>query len=227
MDIGLIDVDGHNFPNLPLMKLSAWHKKRGDAVEWWNGLKHYDVVYKSKVFDETYSKDLEHCVNADRIIEGGTGYGLDNELPGEIEHAYPDYGLYGTSGVAYGFLTRGCPRGCGFCIVSRKEGRKSRKVADLSEFYRGQRNIKLLDPNLLACPESEGLLRQLANSGACVDFTQGLDIRLTNKDNIELLNQVKTKRLHFAWDDPEEDLTRCFQKFNEHSRIQERKSCTS
>ncbi len=80
MKIGLIDVDGHNFPNLALMKLSAWHKRKGENVEWWNGLKHYDVVYKSKVFDDTYTKDMEHCVNADRIVEGGTGYGLEEKM---------------------------------------------------------------------------------------------------------------------------------------------------
>lgn len=234
MKIGLIDVDGHNFPNLALMKLSAWHKRRGDAVEWWNGLKRYDLVYKSKVFDDTYSRDLEHCVNADQVIEGGTGYGLENELPEEAEHAYPDYGLYRirtgrenepdpyqVKNTAYGFLTRGCPRGCEFCVVSEKEGRSSGKVANLSEFWKGQRHIKLLDPNLLACAESEELLKQLIDSEAYVDFTQGLDIRLTNKDNIELLNQVRTKRLHFAWDDPKEDLTKRFREFDKHARIKD------
>lgn len=87
MKIGLIDVDGHGWPNLALMKLSAHHKARGDAVEWWNGLKHYDVVYKSKVFDQTYSRDMEHCVNADMIKEGGTGYGLNNKLPEAVEQS--------------------------------------------------------------------------------------------------------------------------------------------
>ena len=95
MNIGLIDVDSHNFPNLCLMKISAYHKGRGDNVEWWNGLKHYDVVYKSKVFDETYSQDMEYCINADEVICGGTGYDLKNKLPEEIEHQYPDYELYG------------------------------------------------------------------------------------------------------------------------------------
>lgn len=94
MEIGLIDVDSHNFPNLALMKISAYHKSRGDQVEWWNGLKHYDRVYQSKVFDETYSKDMEFCVNADEVIRGGTGYDLRNRLPDEVEHQYPDYELY-------------------------------------------------------------------------------------------------------------------------------------
>ena len=160
MTIGLIDVDGHNFPNLALMKLSAWHKAQGDAVEWWWGFGEYDRVYMSKVFDETYSPDIPEPLNAREIIKGGTGYGLDNHLPDEVEHICPDYSLYPelTRETAYGFLTRGCPRGCSFCIVARKEGRAARKVADLSEWWRGQKNIKLLDPNLLACREHMDLL---------------------------------------------------------------------
>lgn len=222
MNIGLIDVDSHNFPNLVLMKISAWAKNEGYDVEWWNGLKYYDVVCKSKIFDVTYSKDIEYCINADQIIEGGTGYKIkNNDLPDEIEHTYPDYGLYRIKNTAYGFLTRGCPRNCMFCIVSQKEGCSSRKVANLSEFWKGQRYIKLLDPNLLACKEHEQLLRQLAECKSYVDFTQGLDIRLVNRDNIQLLNKIRTKRLHFAWDNQDEDLTEDFKRFAKYARIKD------
>lgn len=202
MKIGLIDVDGHNFPNLALMKLSAWHKAQGDAVEWWWGFSEYDRVYMSKVFDETYTPDIPEPLNAREIIKGGTGYGLDNRLPDEVEHIYPDYLLYPelTKDTAYGFLTRGCQRGCHFCIVADKEGRRSAKVADLSEWWRGQKNIKLLDPNLLACREHMDLLGQLAESNACVDFTQGLDARLLTEENIKAINAVRLKEIHFAWD---------------------------
>ena len=165
MEIGLIDVDSHNYPNLALMKISAWHKAQGDSVEWWNGLKHYDRVYQAKVFDEAYSADNDFVIQADEIIKGGTGYGLDDTLPDEVEHIYPDYGLYGIKNTAYGFLTRGCPRHCPFCIVGEKEGLISHKVADLSEFWRGQRYIEVLDPNLLACADRAALLDQLAQSG--------------------------------------------------------------
>ena len=206
MKIGLIDVDGHGFPNLALMKLSAWHKQHGDDVEWHFGLEpHYDRVYISKVFTEIYSKDVLDPCNADEIVRGGTGYGFGNWLPSEIEHMMPDYSLYHdlipeTRDSAYGFLTRGCPNACPFCIVSCKEGRKSRKVANLSEWWDGQKNIVLLDPNLLACRQKLSLLDQLAKSKAWVDFTQGLDARLLNEKTIEALNKVKTKRIHFAWD---------------------------
>ena len=218
--IGLIDVDSHNFPNLCLMKLSAYHKAQGHQVCFWNPLFYFDVVYKSRVFTDTYSKDNITVRNAGQVIKGGTGYGPGPDLPDEIEHSYPDYSLYPQySETAYGFLSRGCPRGCGFCIVGGKEGRKSRKVADLSEFWRGQREIKLMDANLLACPDHEKLLLQLAESRALVDFSQGLDIRLITRDNVALLNQVRTKTVHFAWDNPDEDLTRYFRQFLEWASI--------
>lgn len=207
MKIGLIDVDSFNrapkYPNLALMKISAWHKSRGDDVEWWWGFSHYDRVYMSKVFDETYVPDISEPVNADEIIKGGTGYGLDNKFQDEIEHTYPDYSLYPelTKDTAYGFLSRGCPRGCEFCIVAGKEGRKSVKVADLTEWWSGQKNIVLMDPNLLACRQHMELLHQLIDSGANIDVNQGFDARLLTEQNIDAINQMRIKNIHFAWDD--------------------------
>ena len=220
MHIGLIDVDSHNFPNLALMKISAWHKKRGDTVEWAFPLEKYDIVYQSKVFDDTYSPDIEWIPQAEKIVKGGTGYGLDNKLPDEIEHIYPDYSLYPnlTDNTAYGYLTRGCPRHCDFCIVGDKEGLRSIRVADLSEFWDGQRYIKLLDPNMLACREHMDLLRQLIDSGAYVDFTQGLDIRLTNEENITAINHLKLKEIHFAWDNPRDNLESKFEFYTRYAK---------
>lgn len=202
MRIGLIDVDSHNFPNLALMKISAYHKAQGDEVEWWFGFHQYDRVYMSKVFDNTYTPDVYDPVNTKEIVKGGTGYGLDNKLPAEIEHMYPDYSLYPalTKDTAYGFLSRGCPRGCPFCIVKDKEGRKSYKVADLSEWWNGQKNIVLCDPNLLACREHMDLLGQLAESNAWVEINQGVDARMLTPENVEALHKVKIKDIHFAWD---------------------------
>jgi hypothetical protein len=196
--VGLIDVDGHNFPNLALMKISAYHKAKGHEVEFTNPLLPYDIVYQAKVFD--FTPDFITCIRANEIIKGGTGYDLKSKLPAEIENQYPDYGLYGIRNTAYGYLTRGCPRGCPFCIVGEKEGRKSVKVADLGQFWKGQREIKLLDPNLLACKDHEELLQQLVDSRAWVDFTQGLDIRLMTAAATDLIKQIKIKMLHFAWD---------------------------
>ena len=213
MNIALIDEDSSRFPNLALMKLSAWHKAAGDNVEWHQPNNHYDCAYLSKIFTE--SPSYEEPILADEIIRGGTGYGLENVLPPKIEHMCPDYSLYPQYSEAYGFLTRGCPRACPFCIVSVKEGCASRQVDDLKGFYRGQRVIKLLDPNLLACPDRERLLLQLATSGAKVDFTQGLDVRLC-KGILPLLRDIKIKMLHFAWDNPKEDMTGHFSFFADH-----------
>lgn len=204
MKIGLYDVDGHNFPNLPLMKISAYHKKQGDFVDWANTFEHYNIVYMSKVF--SFTPDFEYYFNADKVIKGGTGYDLHNKLPMEIENMYPDYSLYPKFKEAYGFLTRGCPRNCEFCVVGEKEGLCSRKVADLDQFWNGQKVIKLLDPNLLACKEHLDLLQQLIDSKAKIDVTQGFDIRLVNSKNIELIKRMKIDCLHFAWDNPDDDL---------------------
>jgi hypothetical protein len=242
MRVGLIDVDGHNYPNLPMMKLSAYHKAAGDEVEWYYPLLsgHMEKIYVSRVF--SFSEFFDYPMNADAVQYGGSGFihgelqerfrsmrdelikkvGLEESdripltiteagktyqdiLPYEAEHIYPDYSLYGITDTAYGFTSRGRPRGCHFCIVGCKEGKKSRKVADLDEFWRGQKEIKLMDPNLLACPEHLEILQQLVDSKAWVDINQGLDARLLTEKNTELIKKLKVKMLHFAWDNPEDE----------------------
>lgn len=215
MKIGLISVDDHNFPNLPLMKLSAWHKAHGDTVEWYQPLfsGHMDRVYMSKVF--SFTDDYPYYVDADEVIKGGSGYAIHTEngkevfcseehhnLPDEIEHIYPDYGLYPelTKDTAYGFMTRGCPRGCDFCIVGKKEGRRAYTVAPLSEFWDGQKNIVLLDPNPIAVPDWKNNLQQLIDSKARVDFSQGVDIRLMTAEKADYIKRIRVKSVHFAWD---------------------------
>lgn len=230
MRVGLIDVDGHNFPNLPLMKISAYHKSKGDSVEWYEPLfsGHMDKVYMSKVF--TFTPDYPYCINADEIIKGGTGYSYPDggqELPEEIEHIYPNYQLYKDAfpDTAYGFLTRGCPRGCDFCIVGKKEGRCARKVADLSEFWNGQKNIVLLDANMFACKEWKDLSVQLIESGAWVDFSQGCDIRLMTDEKAEYIKRMKIKQVHFAWDryEDKEKIVPQFERFKEITQWDYRK----
>lgn len=230
MRVGLIDVDGHNFPNLPLMKISAYHKSRGDSVEWYEPLfsGHMDKVYMSKVF--TFTPDYPYCINANEVIKGGTGYSYPDggeELPEEIEHIYPDYQLYKDTfpDTAYGFLTRGCPRGCDFCIVGKKEGRCARKVADLSEFWNGQKNIVLLDANMFACKEWKDLSVQLIESGAWVDFSQGCDIRLMTDEKAGYIKRMKIKQVHFAWDryEDKEKIIPQFKRFKEITQWDYRK----
>lgn len=225
--IGLIDVDGHHFPNIALMKISAYYKSIGEEVEWWDAdRKHYDIVLMSKVFSDQYSSDKPTPVNADLVIRGGSGYAIwlegdkevyhtdyDPPLDSRIENVYPDYSIYPEltgygqplkKQTAYGFLTRGCPRGCNFCHVAAKEGQRTIKVADLSQFWRGQGNICLSDPNILACTEWENLFSQLIASGAKVEFNQGLDARLITPEKAELLARMNIKTPHFAMDTMEQ-----------------------
>lgn len=230
MKIGLIDVDGHNFPNLALMKISAWHKSRGDDVQWWWGWEHYDRVYMSKVF--SFSKDIPTPVNADEVIRGGTGYcisldqnGLEvfdktknNNLPIEIEKCFPDYSIYPQYDFAVAMTSRGCPRGCSFCHVGAKEGGCSVKVADVSDFWNGQKRIEVLDPNITACKDKRDLFRQYRETGAQIVFNQGLDIRLLNDDDIADINAMRIKDLHFAWDNPKDALEGKFKYFADNFR---------
>lgn len=217
MRIGFVDCDNKNtkkpFPNLCIMKLSAWHKQQGDTTEWYDPLLggHYDKVYVSKVF--SFSPDYEFCIDADEVVYGGSGFAIsmvdgrevydkskDPSLPEEIEHMFPDYSIYGITDTAYGFISRGCPRGCSFCHVKNMQGTKAHRVARLSEFWNGQKNIVLLDPNISACAEWREIFQELIDSKACIDFSQGLDIRLMTPEKIEMLKSIRCKQVHFAWD---------------------------
>ena len=197
------------------MKISAYHKSIGDETELYDPFHTYDLIYASKVFTETIEPDFEKDTP---VIRGGSGYDLTNKLPYHIEHIYPDYSLYPDFKAALGVLTRGCPRvnhaqsRGGFCITPDKDGCRTRKVADLSEFWRGQDQIYLLDQNLLAASERKELLQQLIDSNAVITFDGGVDVRYMSDEIIDMFRQMKVKDYHFAWDDPKENLEPKFAK---------------
>jgi len=200
MKVGLIDVDGHNFPNLALMKISAYHKSNGDRIEFVNYMDKYDIVYKSKVF--TFTPNDKYPIQSKKILTGGTGFkDYDTELPNNIEHIYPDYSLYNCD-KAYGFLTRGCPNKCEWCVVPEKEG-NIRPNADITEFWDGQKEAVLLDNNVLASEFGLKQIEKIVDLGIKIDFNQGLDARLiaNNPDIAKLLSKVKwAKPLRMACD---------------------------
>lgn len=191
--IGLIDVDGKGsaFPNLALMKISAYHKSIGNEVEWASALfGGYDKIYKSKVFNFS-SDDNEYF---DCPVEcGGTGYDIHKTLPDEIDRMTPDYSLYPSIDrkTAYGFLTRGCVNKCKWCVVPRKEG-VARPYMDVEEIaVDGRTNLILMDNNVLAVDYGLEQIEKIIRKGYKVDFNQALDARLITNDIAKMLARVK------------------------------------
>lgn len=186
--IGLIDVDGgKSFPNIALMKISAWHKAKGDAVGWWIPLLRYDRVYSSKVFTFT----PENPALPEKTVRGGTGYSLYKDLPGEVESAFPDYSLYPACDYAVGFLTRGCIRNCPWCVVPRKEGR-IRAAATWREIKRADsRKIVFMDNNVLAHPHGIAQMEDMIGRDLRIDFNQGIDARLITPEIADMLGRLK------------------------------------
>jgi radical SAM superfamily enzyme YgiQ (UPF0313 family) len=214
MKIGLIDVDGHNFPNLALMKLAGYHKQNGDTVEWVNHLERYDKVCQSKVF--TFTNDITTVVQADEVIKGGTGYKLYDEL--FCDDTEPDYSMYPQYRHAYGFLTRGCVRNCTWCVVPKKEG-GIRPYRDIETVLQGRKTAILMDNNVLASEHGLQQLEKIVDLGCRVDFNQGLDSRLVTDEIARLLSKIKWIRfLRFACDTVSavEPLLKALEKLNKY-----------
>lgn len=208
MKIGLIDVDGHSgFPNLALMKISMYHKLKGDDVSWYVPMfgGRYDLVYMSKVF--THTQDYLYPIDSKEVIKGGTGYDIHKDLPNEIDLLQPDYSIYPQieRNTAYGFLTRGCPNKCRWCIVPKKEGiiRPYMDVDDIA--INGRTNLILMDNNVLASEYGISQIQKIIERGYKIDFNQGLDARLITPAIAEMLAKVKwSKYIRFGCDTPKQ-----------------------
>ncbi|MCD8178081.1 MAG: hypothetical protein LUE98_11915 [Tannerellaceae bacterium] len=203
MKIGLIDVDGHNFPNLALMKISSYHTGKGDTVEWVNHFDQYDIVYKSKVF--TFSPDDYTWIHANKIIFGGTGYNTQTHLPSEIECMDPDYSIYPQHKFSVIFFSRGCIRRCPFCLVPEKEGRI--RSVERTALNPAGKHIEVLDNNFFANPCWRDAVKFLNETGQYVNL-HGVDIRLMNEEQALALNSMKLKgsSIHIAWDNPKDNI---------------------
>lgn len=205
MKIGLHDAEkeylkNKSFPNYALMKISAWHKAQGDIVEWWNPLYGYDRVYSSKVFDFT---PVNSYLPED-AIRGGTGYRdipIDKALLPEIDDMFPDYSIYPECDYAIGYLTRGCPNNCRWCVVPRKEGqiRAYRTWQDLVR--QDTDKLILMDNNILSCNYGIEQLKSLIGSGYKIDLNQGMDARLVIEDVADILSRLSWIRfIRFSCD---------------------------
>ena len=205
MFIGLHDAEKDHFkekkfPNYALMNISAWHKAQGDTVEWWNPLYQYDRVYSSKIFDFT---PVDPYLPED-AIRGGTGYRdipIDQELPEEMDSMFPDYSIYPECDYAIGYLTRGCPNHCRWCVVPEKEG-NIRPYRAWGDVVRKDTNkLVLMDNNILACEHGIEQLQSLIGSGYYIDLNQGMDARLVDERIAEILSQIKwIKFIRFSCD---------------------------
>lgn len=209
MKILLIDADS-KIPNIPLMKLSTYHKNKGDFVElvklnlpfFPNKKKRYydiqDILY-DKVYCSIVFEGNRPYING-KAIFGGTGVDLTTILPEEIENQECDYSIYPDNDTSYGFITRGCIRNCKFCKVPKKEG-YIHKVNDIDDIVR-HKKVKFFDNNILAYPGHKEILAELGDREIKCCFNQGLDIRLVDSENSKLLSKLKYLGEYvFAFDD--------------------------
>lgn len=206
MNIGLIDVDGHNYPNFALMRLSAWHRQRGDSVEWADQLfGSYDRIYKSKIF--TFTPDNKEHFDCE-IVKGGTGYDVHSRLPAEIEASKAmDYSIYPQYDYSLQFFSRGCIRQCPFCLVSEKEGAITPvEPVDLNP---NGKYIQVLDNNFFANPEWRDAVSYLHQSGLPA-ILRGIDVRIMDDEQAYALNNIRmyqSNAICIAWDNGKVDLT--------------------
>ena len=202
MKIGLIDVDGHGFPNLALMKISSYHKAIGDHVELAT-IGEYDGLYASKLF--SFSEDINSSmIYSDQIIKGGSGYDLSVKLPFDIENSEPDYSIYPMYDFSLQFYSRGCIRNCPFCIVRQKEG-NIKSVKPMALNPNGNR-IEVLDNNFFANPDWKLAIDDLLSTKQTVNL-HGVDVRIMNEEQAYWLNKLKHhKQIHIAWDNPKDNI---------------------
>lgn len=198
MKISLIDVDS-KIPNLALMKISTYHKQRGDIVGF--NLSNPDKIYASIIFNKNNGVSKNKQIQPIQIEYGGSGYDLSVKLPGHIEKLKPDYDLY-PSTYSQGFTSRGCNRDCYFCLVTKKEGRFQITQHPL-EFYDDRfKEIMLMDNNILLDKLwTKEVLSWCIEEGLKVNMTQGYDIRLLDKPIADLILQCRNDVVRFAFDD--------------------------
>ncbi len=240
--VGLIDADlldgGTRFPNLALMKISAWHKARGHTTSLltsYDNLKEYDSIYISKVFTKTHVPPIRRRKN---LFKGGTGfYEVDAPpLPDDIEHFMPDYSLYSDyvnnsirqgqkesrfdyyRNYSIGFTTRGCFRKCAFCVNRKYD--HAFLHSPVGEFFSPSRKyICLLDDNIFACPRWRDVFNALGNTNKPFQYKQGMDVRLITPEKATVLQKARYhQEVYFAFDriDDKDEIIRTLKIYRQY-----------
>lgn len=223
-DVRLTQLDG-KLPNLALMRLSAWHKAKGDAVHFYRSPRRaiweptYETVYGSAIFD--YSAD--HVAILKREFPGAIVGGTWDHTPGTVwkgpnvedligEFFEYDYAPWPDFTASIGFTQRGCRFNCAFCGVPTKEPGKPYPVATIADLWRGEpypKHVHLLDNDFFGQPKAawKARLAELRDGGFKVCFNQGINVRvITDEIAAELASvnyrddSFERRRIYTAWD---------------------------
>jgi hypothetical protein len=218
MKIRLTQLDG-KLPNLALMKLSYWHKSKGDEVYFKQSVTKdvfepdYDIVYGSTIFTSSAKKVGIFKQQFPNAVIGGTGYDMKIKVEtligcGDYEYENYDYSIYPDFKHSIGFTQRGCRLRCSFCVVPQKEG-KMAVVNPINKIWREgtERKLHLLDNDFFGQPAWKERSQEIIDGKFKVCFNQGINVRLIHKEGAEMLakmkymdDQFKTKRIYTAWD---------------------------
>jgi hypothetical protein len=184
----LTDAPDHN---LALMKLSAYHKKRGDEVML------NQPLWKA---DKTYASILYAWNKSTYVADVYGGIQFPNEiLPREVEYLKPDYDLFELD-YSLGYTYRPCYRRCDFCLVKTLKYPDTRHHS-IHEFHDKRfKTICIMNNNWLLDPQWKHTFEEIWAEKLTVK-EHGLDLRLMSEEKADAIKKTKWDgRLHFAWD---------------------------
>lgn len=224
MNVRLTQIDG-KLPNIALMKLAHWHRSNGDEVHFERSVvrgmfePQYGRVYGSAIFSDSAKKIAVFRANFPGAVVGGTGSGSGDTvetLTGLAEYENYDYSIYPGYDASIGFSQRGCRLRCKFCVVPEKEG-KNRGLNTIEALWRqnpinAKKKILLLDNDFFGQPHWRDRAVEIIDGGYRVCFSQGINIRLIDREGAESLSRMKfmddgfkRRRIYTAWDNARDE----------------------